>query len=125
MRALPLFFILLAGCATSADRGPSRDTQALARELAGRSAGQAQRCLSLSAQEGLQIVDESTLVVRRGKTIWVNRLASSCPGVRPLNTLIRESYGSEACAGDFVRGIEPAQSIPGPRCRLQEFVPYR
>jgi hypothetical protein len=65
-------------------------------------------------------------VLRRGDTVWVNRLEGHCPGLRPLNTLVVEpSLGGQYCRNDRVRAIEPGSSIPGPICPLGDFTPYR
>lgn len=124
MRAL-LLLIALSGCAaTAADSASSQD--ALGRELAGLTAGDPANCVSSSGTGGsLQVVDSQTLVYRSGRTIWVNRLASGCPGMRPLDTLIVEANGSQYCRGDRLRSVAPGRSIPGPVCVLGEFTPYR
>ena len=66
-----------------------------------------------------------TLVLRRGQTLWINHLADRCPGMRPLTTLIVESKSGAYCRDDLVRSIEPGSTIPGPACRIGDFIPYR
>lgn len=122
MRFLPLLFAL-AGCAAVGQR--EDDGAELARQLAGRVAGEPQNCVSISQSGPLEIVDRQTIAYRVGSTIYVNRLRSECPGLRPLNTLIVETHGSRYCRGDRVRTLEPGVSIPGPICPLGDFVPYR
>jgi hypothetical protein len=123
MRLLPMI-VLLGACAASGTESESRDQRALAEELAGRVAGEADRCIPARQGQGLQAVDRRTIVYRDGRTIWVNRLDSNCPGLDPMNTLIVEAHGSQYCRGDRVRGLEPQSSIPGPTCLLRDFVPY-
>ena len=123
MRLLPLI-ILLAGCAATTADTETREQRALAEELAGRTAGEAQNCVPMRQSDSLQVVDRRTLTYGQGRTIWVNRLESDCPGLRPMNTLLVEAHGSQYCRGDRVRGLEPGSSIPGPLCVLREFVPY-
>jgi hypothetical protein len=122
MRFLPLL-LLFAGCAAIGQR--EDEGSELARQLAGRSAGEAQACVSITQSGPLEIVDSRTIAYRAGSTIYVNRLASNCPGLRPFNALIVEAHGSQYCRGDRVRGLEPGSSIPGPICPLGDFVPYR
>jgi len=124
MRAffLPL---LLFGCAATVPHGSSREQSDLAGELAGRSAGQPQACVSTVRSQNLRIVDPQTLVYGTGRTIWVNRLRSPCAGLRPFDTLIVELRGAQYCRGDLVRGLTPGTTIPGPMCPLGDFVPYR
>jgi hypothetical protein len=122
MRFLPLL-IALAGCTAVGQREDERAE--LARQLAGRSGGEAQRCVSITQSAPLEIVDRQTLAYRVGSTIYVNRLENGCPGLRPTNTLVIETHGSQYCRGDWVRSLEPGASIPGPICPLGDFVPYR
>ena len=119
-----LLLLVAAGCAG----GPSLETREaaeLATELAGRTAGPADRCISPMQNESLRIVDRRTVVLERGNTIWVNRLRSECPGLRPFQTLIIETHGGQFCNGDHIRAIDPGQTIPGPICFLGDFLPYR
>jgi hypothetical protein len=122
MRFLPLL-LALAGCAAIGQR--EEDGAELARQLAGRSAGEPQSCVSITQLAPLEIVDRETIAYRSGSTIYVNRLGGNCPGLRPFNTLIIETHGSQYCRGDRVRTLEPGSSIPGPICPLGDFVPYR
>lgn len=122
MRVLLLLFGL-AGCAAL---GQGEDDGAeLARQLAGGSAGEAQRCVSSSQSTPLEVIDRQTIAYRTGSTIYVNRLRADCPGLRPFSTLIIETQGSQYCRGDRVRALDPGSSIPGPLCLLGDFVPYR
>jgi len=125
MRLLPLLLIL-AGCAAPGAQGPTRDQEELSRELAGRVAGAPERCISATpASAGLTIVDKRTLTYRQGGTIWVNRLESECPGLRPLDTLIVEVQGSQYCRLDRFRSVSGGSTIAGPTCFLGDFTPYR
>lgn len=131
MRALPLVlplllaFPALSACAAPAAEGPTRDSEALARELAGRTAGAEENCISADQQTSLRIVDARTLVYDAGRTIWVNRLEASCPGMRPMDTLVVELHGSQYCRSDRFRAVSTGSSIPGPTCLLGRFTPYR
>jgi hypothetical protein len=122
MRFLPLL-LALAGCAAYQDRVDKGAE--LSRQLAGRSAGEAQSCVSSSQSASLEAIDRQTIAYRSGSTIYVNRLRGECPGLRPHVTLIVEAQGSQYCSGDRVRALEPGLSIAGPQCPLGEFVPYR
>ena len=124
MRLLPLLLVT-AGCAATGTDAPSRDQQALARELEGRNAGAAQACVPVRQAQSLQIVDRQTIAYRDFDTVWVNRLDAPCPGMRPMSTLVVEAHGSQYCRGDRVRAVETQSSIPGPYCVLRDFVPYR
>jgi hypothetical protein len=120
MRILTLLLVL-AGCA-AVDGSAQED---LARELAGRPAGAAQNCVSANQSQSLQAVDRSTIVLRAADAIWVSRLRAACPGLRPMSTIIVESFTGQYCRGDRFRAIEAGSSSPGLTCVLAEFVPYR
>ncbi len=124
MRSLPLL-ILLGACAANPSQGESRAQRDLVEELAGRTAGPAERCVPARGGQSLQIVDQRTLVYRSGPTVFVNTLDAACPGLRPDNILVAEVHGSQYCRGDRVRGLERQGGIPGPSCVLRDFVPYR
>jgi hypothetical protein len=126
MRALMLISVA-AVAATGCTRpvAPNQNA-AFAQELAGRVAGAPQSCIGTMPSQGLRVVDSQTLAYDQGGTIWVNRLASACPAIEPLNTVIVEpQMGSQYCRGDHVRGLEPGGIIPGPTCVLGEWTPYR
>ncbi|HEX8573259.1 MAG TPA: hypothetical protein VF759_10965 [Allosphingosinicella sp.] len=118
MRLLPL--LLLTACAA----GPAGEAD-LSEELAGRSAGPPQDCVPASTLGNLAPRDSMTLAYRSGDTIWLNRLAATCPALRPTSTLIVEAHGSQYCRGDRFRTVEPGQSIPGGSCVLGPFTPWR
>lgn len=122
---IPLILLALAGCAGTGASPTAGEGDALSRELAGRVAGEAESCVTAGQSSSLRAVDRQTLVYREGRTLWVNRLRSACPGIAPMNTLIVEVKIGRYCRGDFVRGLEPGANIPGPTCVLGDFVPYR
>ena len=113
--------MLLAGCAAE-QRTSGED--ALARELAGRVAGEPQRCVpTTSGSGGLQAIDGNTLVYRQGNRVWVNRV-QGCSNLDRDSILIVETFGSQYCRNDRVRELERGSTIPGAVCILQNFVPY-
>ena len=115
--------LVLASCARPGTPGSS---DAFARELAGRTAGAPQTCISAMPSQNLRVVDARTIAFDRGSTIYVNRLSSACPSVEPLNTLIVEpSLPGQYCRGDHIRGNAPGSIIPGPTCFLQDWVAYK
>ena len=131
MRAMVLMGVLaLSGCAMSAgDRGSYGSQERAARELAdalkGRVAGEPQDCISASSTSGPQIIDERTLIYRDVGKVWRNDLESSCPGLDPGDTLVVVLHGSQMCRRDLFHVREYGSSIPGPRCQLGKFTPYR
>jgi hypothetical protein len=122
MRGL-ILILLLAGCAALPRDRTGGDS--LERELAGRRAGDARACVSAGPQQYLVVARRRAVVLRRGDTVWVNRLSDSCPGMDMFGTLIVDVHGGQYCRGDRVRSLSAGSSIPGPACILGAFVPYR
>ena len=114
----------IAACARS-DSAVADDEDALARELAGRVAGETRTCVSTSALQNLRSIDSRTLAYEKGDTLWISRLRSDCSAVTPYNTLIVEGSTGQYCRGDRIRALEPGASIPGPICILSDWTPYR
>ena len=121
--SLLLIAVAAAGCAPHGSTPRFKDT--FAQEVAGRAAGQAQRCISPFGNENLRVVNPQTVAYGNGPTIYVNRLRAPCPALEPHNTTIIESHGGQYCSGDHVRGLEPGAIIPGPVCFLGDWTPYR
>lgn len=122
MRALLMLALLpLAGCAT--DR--MTDAEELADAIGPRVAGPPVDCVSTSSLGNARIIDRQTIVYRRTGTIYVNRLRSECPGLNPYATLITEVKGGQLCRMDLVSTLDPGSRIPGPKCQLGQFTPYK
>jgi len=112
--------VTVTGC--TAPPPPAASSTAIP-ELEGRVAGAPQRCVTTQQGAGLHVAGPHTLTYHDGRTIWVN----SVPGCSPLkfsDFLVLEPVGSQYCSGDFVRTRDNVSLIPGPGCRLNEFVPY-
>ncbi|NUT01051.1 MAG: hypothetical protein HOP96_08765 [Sphingomonas sp.] len=111
---------MLAGCTAP----PPVASNAPLAEIAGRVAGPAQRCVTTTQSEGLHAANRSTLTVRSGRTIWVNHLQDGCSGFGQWDVLVTEPIGTQYCSGDLVRSFDSLSKIPGPSCRLGEFIPF-
>ena len=124
MRALML--IAATALTVSCTRPVSPSGSGYADAIAGRVAGKPQTCIQNNAAENLQVLDPQTLAYGHGRTIFINRLGTSCPALNQWNTIVVEaSTGGNYCRGDRVRGLEPGAIIPGPSCNLDYWVPYR
>ena len=106
MRLLP--FLLLTACAA----GSAREAD-LSEELAGRSAGPPQDCITASTGAAWYPAIRSDFWSDAAATRSGNRLAATCPALRPTATLIVEVHGTQYCPGRPFRMVEPGQSIPG------------
>lgn len=112
--------LLLMSCS----QAEPRTSTAAIPDLAGRTAGAPRRCVPAQQTSALHVLDSHTLLYGGGRTIWLNRLASDCPGITRMDVLIVEPTGSQYCRGDRVRSVDPVSKTPGPACVLGDFVPY-
>ena len=118
---IPIAALGMLGAAAPA--APRQDE--LAAALAGRVAGTPVDCVENSRLDGPQIIDEKTLIYREsGRRVWRNDLIGACRGLRPLDTLIVDVFGSQLCRNDHFRAVSPGMTIPGAICRLGKFTPY-
>ena len=125
MRAF-LLLLTLAGCAaTTGSSMEERERAGLAENLAERVEGEPRSCVSQTSGQTLNVVDERTVVYNEGRTIWVNKLRSECPGLDPIDPIIIETHGGQYCNGDRFRTQQPGTSVPGPVCFLGDWTPYR
>lgn len=113
---------LLAGC-TAPPPAPVPANAPIS-ELAGRTAGPAQRCIQIVPNESLQIVSPNALLYGAGRTVWLNRPPGDCRGLRESDILVTDPVSAQYCRGDLVRSFDRHSRIPGPSCRLGDFVPY-
>ena len=122
MRFVTIWLVpALAGCAAPPPTAPGNAPIA---ELAGRVAGAPERCVLTTQSEGFRAASRNTLLLRRGKSIWVNQLQDGCGSFGQWDVLVTEPIGTQHCAGDLVRSFDPVSNIPGPTCRLGAFIPY-
>src|SRR5687767_8140316 len=83
---LAILVSIAAGCAP-VENGAA---DAPIAELAGRTAGAPQRCVSIFPGESLRVHDESRLLYGSGRTLWVNQLRGQCPGLDRMDALVVE-----------------------------------
>lgn len=110
--------ILLGSCAA-----PPPATTTSASELTGRTAGIPQRCIRIERYEGLRVIGPRTLAYGRSRTVWVNAVPE-CAALKYSDVLVTDPVATQFCRGDLVRSMDAASRIPGPACRLGDFVPY-
>jgi len=119
--SLLLVSVLLAGCTPA---GVSGFQDSFAQEVAGRTAGRAQSCISPFGNQNLRIVNPQMVAYGHGTTIHVNRLRAPCRSLRPASTIIIEASGGQYCSGDHIRALDYGSTIPGPVCLLGEWTAY-
>jgi len=123
MRAsIPLAALALAvSCAAPPSMSAPRHP---APELAGRVAGQPQRCVLIRSDQPLKVssADRHLLIYIDGRTTWANDLGQCA--LDPDDILVSQAIGSSYCRGDLIRSIDRVSRLPGPACLLGDFVPY-
>lgn len=130
MTAMAAIFSALAVSSCSIGTGYSgsgaQSQAVLARELEGRVAGPPKRCISSSQSTAMTVVDDSTLLYRDGRTIWVQQLRSPCYGIaNGSNTLVTRQFGiSQYCDGDINHAVDLRSGMTGGACIFGPFVPY-
>ena len=108
----------IAGCTS-----PPPPSSGVLPELAGRTAGEPQRCIARRQAGGLYIAGPHAIAVSDGSTLWINYVPG-CVMRKSSDILVIEPVGPQYCSGDFVRTRDNISFLPGPGCRLNDFVPY-
>ncbi len=121
---------LIAACAP-VDSTPQplteKQSATLAKQLAGKVAGEPQNCITDFNSTNLVRVSDDILLYRvSSRLVYENRLRYSCPGLaRDNDIIVTEQFGSQRCKGDLIRLVDRTSGIQGPTCSLGEFVPFR
>ena len=121
--------LLLAGCGEVESKPvplTEKQQMRLDKELAGRVDGEPRNCISGHGNDGLVRISDSQLLYKPGgRTVYLNTLRSSCPGLaRDNDIIVTQSYSGQLCSGDLVKLVDRMSGMPGPFCSLGEFVPY-
>lgn len=122
--------LALAACGEmDSTPAPLTDKQAeqLNKQLAGKTAGAPQNCISDFHTDNMIRVSDDILLYRvSGNLVYRNNLRGSCPGLaRDSDIVVSEQFGAQKCRGDLLRLVDRTSGIPGPVCSLGEFIPYR
>ncbi len=124
MKLAVLAAVALAGCSAHATSDVGKDGEALNKALAGRVAGEAKDCISVTSSDGPMIIGE-TLLYRDGRRLWRTEPVGGCPGLDDDKILVVELHGSQLCRNDRFRTLDRSSTlIPGPYCRFGAFTPY-
>lgn len=91
--------------------------------LAGRVAGRPVECID-DSDAGMTILDDESILHRRGRHLWISHPAPGCHALRPFATLVVERFGGPLCRGDPFHTVDPPSTIPSMTCRFGPFVPY-
>lgn len=109
-----------------ADHAEGPAAKKLADALSGRVAGQPQRCIRNFRTVDMQVIDDGTILFRKGATIYLQHPAGGCPGLSSgSRTLVtREVATNQLCEGDINRTVDLMSRTEGGSCVFGPFVPY-
>lgn len=125
MRALTLLSLLaLASCAASSARSPDDETAEIAKELAGKTAGEPRSCIPLDDARSAKAYHD-VLIYRTSRALTYVNAAQGCDSFDPDPIFVNQVMGSQLCRGDIVQLVSRTGGIPGPFCILGDFTPYR
>jgi hypothetical protein len=125
-KLLPLIAAGVAVAAVPAEAGPRRSPeQQLQHELRGRVAGEPVNCVNLRNIRNSRIIDRTAIIFDAGGTIYVNRPRSGAQSLSSWDAQVVRPFGSQLCAIDTIRMVDPASGFFRGTVFLGEFVPYR
>lgn len=127
MKQIPPMFLLAAAvlaAPAAAQRDSSRGEAQLAREVAGRVAGQPVNCLTLSRIQASRIIDRTAIIYEAGRTVYVNRPRSGANWLDRDDIMVNRTTGSQLCRSDTVRLVNRGTRTPSGFVILDRFVPY-
>ncbi len=123
---LPLLAATAAMAAIPAEAGPRRSPEEqLQHELRGRVAGEPVNCVNLRNVRSSRVIDRTALIFEAGGTIYVNRPRAGAESLSRWDTQVVRPFGSQLCAIDTIRMVDPASGFFRGTVFLGEFVPYR
>ncbi|MEQ7873665.1 hypothetical protein ABDK56_06620 [Sphingomonas sp. ASV193] len=127
-KALLLLAALPAACAQYPQDAAYVDGEQvrLAQDLAVRTPGRPQTCLSSTVTNAQVSAVGDKLVYRDGNRIYVNRVGMGChAAASPGNVLVFEKFGSsQSCRGDIVKVVSTGGGMYAGSCALGDFIPY-
>jgi hypothetical protein len=121
--ALAIGALALSGGAVVAKEKKSGE-QELAEMLEGRVAGEPMRCIPTWRSDSMSIIDNTAIIYKRGRTIYVNRTAHPESLDWDDVLVIHRFSGSELCKLDRVTTIDRSGGYFTGVVFLTDFVPY-
>ncbi len=117
---------LLAAPSAYADEStaPTKGEIKLAKMLEGRVAGEPQNCIRTLPNLKLTMIDETALVYKSGRTLYVN-IPSDPGAIDNDDTLVTRRFGSRLCNTTIVTTIDRFHGGYTGNIFLGQFVPYR
>jgi len=124
--AIPAGLLLLAGCVTPAEEAAyaEREQAQLAKELAGLTPGEPQRCVQSDAIQSIDPIG-NTLLLTQGRGKRYTTEAIGCSSANKHDVAVIEPFRSrEYCEGDLVRFRSQSGGFVTGSCSLGSFTPY-
>ena len=119
--ALATAFLAVAPAQAAQEKGQEE----LAKLLENRVAGEAVRCIDPSRVQGTTIIDRVGIVYRMpGGKMYLNRPVGGAESLDDWDVLLTEHWGSNLCARQVVKLIDPSSQMLSGMVFLGEFVPY-
>ena len=111
--------------AEEAEAEMSKGEAKLAKMLEGRVAGEPEDCITTFGHGSMQVIDDTALVYKRGKTIWVN-YTKHPESLDDDDYLVIRKYGSgsQLCRLDNVTTRDRGSNFFSGVIFLDKFVPY-
>ena len=107
------------------DRELTRGEAKLAEMLDGRVAGEPERCIRTIGSRNLTQIDDTALVYKQGRTIWVNYTRTPESIDSDDIMVIRKFDGSSLCRTDQITTVERFGGFLSGIIFLDDFIPYR
>ena len=116
--------LLVSSTAPAGQGATPKSAEALAKALAGRTAGAPVSCISDRAR--MHVVDDWTILYRDRGTVFVQKPRGGCHGLANNMSLVRNQFvTTRLCRGDINRVVDLRTGFGTGACVFSEFVPYR
>lgn len=103
----------------------TRGEEKLAKMLEGRVAGEPERCIRTIGARSLTSIDDTALVYKDGKTLWVNYTRTPNAIDDSDYLVIRKFDATSLCRTDQVQTYSRAGDFFSGVIFLEDFIPYR
>ena len=96
----------------------------LAKMLEGRTAGEPRNCLSSHALDRMTVINDTAIVYRDGRTLWVN-VPRNAQDLDDDDVMVTRQFGTQLCKQDTVTTMDRMGGFFNGVVFLGDFVPYR
>ena len=115
---------LLLGAGAAEARTRLTPEAKLAKILEGRVAGAPVDCLQLRDIQSTEIIDNTAIVYRSGRTVYVNRPRGGADSLDSNDILVTKTYTGSLCSIDPVNLVDRSSRFQRGFVSLDKFVPY-